>query len=265
MMNIKPHDNRPVLTPCTLEGRNYQIDPYIGCEHYCYYCYALNQAKTDWRKEIRMHKDITSQLESELEGIEPQTIYMGWQTDPYQPCEAEYRQTRQVLELLLEKGFSASILTKSDLVLRDMDLLQKMGAAGVSCSVAFNDNHTRRLFEANTVDTERRIEALHQLKTAGVRTGALLCPVIPYITDATQLVELLAPCTDLIWIYGLSIMDRSDQSWLNVQKILIREFPDLLEKIEPAIFSKKHSYWTKLREDLMTLKNDRQLILNIQL
>ncbi|MGD2016275.1 MAG: hypothetical protein PVG84_21200 [Desulfobacterales bacterium] len=64
-------------------------------------------------------------MESELAGIAPQTIYMGWQTDPYQPCEAEYRQTRQVLELLLEKGFSASILTKSDLILRYMDLLQK--------------------------------------------------------------------------------------------------------------------------------------------
>ncbi len=264
-MNIKPYDNRPVLNPCSLEGRNYQVDPYIGCEHYCYYCYALNQAETDWRKEIRMHKDITSQLESELEGIPPQTIYMGWQTDPYQPCEAEYRQTRQVLELLLERGFSASILTKSDLVLRDMDLLQKMDGAGVSVSVAFNDNRTRRLFEANTVDTAKRIEVLRQLKETGLRTGALLCPVIPYITDAIQLIDMLAPCTDLIWIYGLSIINRSDQNWMNMQKIISLEFPDLLERIEPAIFSKGHRYWTKLRDDLMTLKNDRQLNLNIRL
>ncbi|MCP3889384.1 MAG: radical SAM protein [Desulfobulbaceae bacterium] len=265
MMNIKPYDNRPVLNPCTLEGRNYQVDPYIGCEHYCYYCYALNQAETDWSKEILIHEDIASQLESELEGIPPQTIYMGWQTDPYQPCEAEYRQTRQVIELLLKKGFSASILTKSDLVLRDTDLLQKMNTAGVSASVAFNDNRTRRLFEAYTVDNEKRIEALRQLKEAGVRTGALLCPVIPYITDAIKLIDMLAPCTDVIWIYGLSINDRSDQNWLNMQKILSREFPDLLEQIEPAIFSKEHFYWAQLRDDLVTLKNDRQLNLNIRL
>jgi len=241
------------------------VDPYIGCEHYCYYCYALNQAETDWRQEVLIYEDIKSQLESELVGIEPQTIYMGWITDPYQPCEAEYRQTRQVLELLLEKGFSVSILTKSDLVLRDMNLLQQMDAAGVSASVAFNDNRTRRLFEANTVDTERRIEALHQLKAARVRTSALLCPVIPYITDAVQLIELLAPCTDVIWIYGLSILDRSDLSWLNMQKILNREFPDLLEQIESVTFSKEHSYWAKLRDELVTLKNDRQLNLNIHL
>jgi len=264
-MEIKPHACRPVLNPCTLEGRNYQVDPYIGCEHYCYYCYALNRAETDWRKEVLIHRDITGQLESELEGIAPQTLYMGWATDPYQPCELEYRQTRQVLELMLEKGFSASILTKSDLVLRDSDILQKMNAANVSVSVAFNDNRTRGLFEANTMDTEKRIEALHQMKAAGVRTGALICPVIPFITDATQLIDMLTPCADVIWIYGLSIMDRSDKNWLNMEKIFSREFPDLLDRIEPAIFSKEHPYWTQLRDDLVALKNDRLLNLNIRL
>ena len=264
-MIVKTCRKRQILNPCTLENRNYQVDPYIGCEHYCYYCYALNQAETDWSKEVLIHKDITSQLESELAGIPLQAIYMGWQTDPYQPCEAEYRQTRQVLELLLGKGFSASILTKSDLILRDTDLLQKMNEASVSFSVAFNDNRTCRLFEANTVDNEKRIEALRQLKEAGVRTGALLCPVIPYITDAIQLIDMLAPCTYVIWIYGLSINDRSDQNWLNMQKILSREFPDFLEQIEQAIFSKEHIYWAQLRDDLVTLKNDRQLNLNIRL
>jgi DNA repair photolyase len=73
-----------------------------------------------------------------------------------------------------------------------------MNTASVSVSVAFNDNQIRRLFEANTMDTEKRIEALRQIKKAGVRTGALLCPVIPYITDAIQLIDMLAPCTDVI-------------------------------------------------------------------
>jgi DNA repair photolyase len=168
-----------------------------------------------------------------------------------------------VLELLLEKGFSASILTKSDLVLRDLDLLQKMDEATVSASVAFNDNRTRRLFEANTKDNEKRIEALRQLKGAGVRTGALLCPVIPHITDAVQLIDILTPCTDVIWIYSLGMNDRSGRNWSNLHRILSREFPDLLGQIEPAIFSKEHIYWTQLRDDLETLKNDRQLNLNI--
>ena len=262
-MNIKPCDNRPVLNPCTLKDRNYQVDSYIGCEHYCYYCYALNQAETDWSKEVLIHKDITSQLESELAGIPPQTIYMGWETDPYQPCEAEYRQTRQVLELLLEKGFSASILTKSDLVLRDTDLLQKMNEATVSASVAFNDNDVRRLFESNTIDTDERINALRKLKTAGLGTSALICPVIPYMTDVIPLIDMLAPHADVIWIYGLSMLNRTDQNWQNVESILESHFPDVKAQIEPIVFSQDHAYWMQLRQELLEFQKERELHLSI--
>ena len=265
MIHIKSCNNGSILNPCTLQGINYQVDPYIGCEHYCYYCYALNQAQTDWRKEVRIHDKLVSQLETELAEIEPQTIYMGWQTDPYQPCEASYRQTRQVLELLLEKDFSVNILTKSDLVLRDMDLLQNMVSASVSFSLAFNDDSTRRLFEANTKDNKKRIEALRLLKEAGVKTGALLCPVVPYISDAVQLIDVLAPYAGVIWIYGLGMNNRSDKNWLNMKAILYREFPDLLEQIETAVFSKEHRYWAQLRQRLEILKNDRQLNMNIRL
>ena len=87
---------------------------------------------------------------------------------------------------------------------------------------------TRRLFEANTMETENRIEALRQLKEAGVRTGALVCPVIPYITDVIQLVDMLQPYADVIWIYGLSINDRSGRNWSNIQKVLNCLSPDLI-------------------------------------
>ncbi len=264
-MKVSVCTNRPILSPCGLKDIEYQVDTYVGCEHYCCYCYALAQAETDWSNEIRIHNDIVEHLSEEIEKIPSQTIYMGYHTDPYQPCEAEYHQTRKVLKLFLHKGFSASILTKSDLVVRDIDILKKMNDAAVSVSIAFNDNQTRRLFEANTIDTEKRIEALHQLKEAGVRTGALLCPVIPYITDVIQLIDMLEPYTDVIWIYGLSINDRSSQIWLNIQKILNSQFPDLMAQVEPAIFSKGHKYWTQLRDDLVALKNNTQLNLNIHL
>ena len=140
-----------------------------------------------------------------------------------------------------------------------------MNDAAISVSVAFNDNQTRRLFEANTIDTEKRIEALNKLKEAGIRTGALLCPIIPYITDAIQMIDMLEPYADLIWIYGLSINDRSDQNWLNIQKILSSQSPNLIKQIEPLIFSKDHSYWAELRERLEMLRKDRKLNLNIHI
>jgi len=212
-----------------------------------------------------MHKDITGQLSEELSKISHQTIYMGYKTDPYQPCEAEYFQTRQVLELLLEKGFSASILTKSDLVFRDMDVLQEMDNASVSVSVAFNDNQIRQQFEANTIDTEARIGALSKLKEAGIKTSALICPVIPYITDVAPLIDMLAPYTDVIWIYGLSMKERSDRNWQNTQAILGSHFPNLKKQIETVIFSNNHSYWTQLRQNLLELQKNRQLNLSIHL
>ena len=264
-MKVSVCSKRPVLLPCGLEDFEYQVDTYVGCGHYCYYCYVLPQAETDWSREILIHEDIVDQLSQELDGIAPQKIYIGYHTDPYQPVEKEYRQTRKVLELFLKKGFSASILTKSDLVASDIDILQEMKDAAVSVSVAFTDNHTRNLFEANTIATGQRIEALRQLKEAGIKTGALLCPVIPYITDAVKLIDMLEPYADLIWIYGLSIINPSDQSWLNVQKILKSQYPDLVEKVESAVFSKSHDYWTQLRGELVALKDQRKLNLKIHL
>lgn len=264
-MKMSVSADRPILASCGLKNLNYQVDPYIGCEHNCHYCYALDQAETDWTREILMHKDIAGRLGKELEGISPQSIYMGWTTDPYQPCESEYRQTRRVLKLLLDRGFSASILTKSDLIAEDIGILQKMDNASASVSVAFNDDSTRRLFEANAPSTEARIAALGKLRAEGIRTSALLCPVIPHITDALPLVDMLAPITDVIWIYGLSIRDRTGPNWLNVRGILSRHFPDLKERVEETVLSPEHSYWTNLRQELTALRRERQLNLEIHL
>jgi DNA repair photolyase len=264
-MKVSTCSYRPILLPCGLENFDYQVDPYVGCEHNCHYCYVLNQAETDWTKEIFVYNDITGQLSGELEKISPQKIYMGYYTDPYQPCEADLNQTRKVLKLFLEKGFSGSILTKYDLVVRDMGLLKGMDHASVSVSVAFNDNHIRQHFEADTIDTEARIRALQKLREAGIQTSALICPVIPYITDVTPLIEMLTPYTDAIWIYGLIIEDRSDRNWQNVQSILNTHFPDLKEQIETVLFTEEHSYWTELRQQLTELQKERKLDLRIHL
>lgn len=264
-MKVSACTRRPVLVPCSLENLDYQIDPYVGCGHLCHYCYVLNQAETDWTKEVLIHEDILGQLGEELAKIPRQPIYMGYYTDPYQPCEAEYGQTRKVLELLLEKKHSARILTKSDLVLRDMDLLREMDQASVSVSVAFTDNRILQKFEANTIDTGERIRAIGKLRKAGIRTSALICPVIPYLSDVLPLVEMLAPCTDVIWIYRLSIREPGDRNWRNVQRILDDHFPDNRERIETVILSEEHPYWNHLRKELTALKEERQLDLRIHL
>ena len=262
-MKFTPRLEGNILTNCTLEDFDYQVDPYLGCGHYCYYCYVLNQAETDWTREVLGYKDIKERLSAELSGISPQTIYLGWRTDPYQPIEADYQQTRRVLELLLDKGFSASILTKSNLVLRDVDLLKEMPDASVSVSVAFNDDRIRRLFEHQTMETEKRISALIELKTEGIRTSALVCPIMPYITDAVELVEKLENHTEKIWLYGLSILDVSEVNWQQVKHILEVNFPEVKDEIEAAVFSKDHSFWVNLKRNLVALQATAPLNLSI--
>lgn len=262
-MKISACSHRPVLVPCGLEKFNFQVDPYVGCEHCCYYCYVLQKAETDWTKEVLIHHDIEDQLSRELDNISPQKIYMGYYTDPYQPCEKVYCQTRKTLELFLEKGFSASILTKSDLVVRDLDVLKEMNDASVGVSVAFNDIDTLRLFEGNTKDTQLRLEALRHLRKAGIKTSALICPVIPYITDVMQLMAYLIPLTDVIWIYGLSIENPSDRNWANIKKILRHHFSENQQEIERIVVSKDHPYWVRLRDKLHDLRNSRNINLNI--
>jgi DNA repair photolyase len=203
------------------------------------------------------------QLEKELENISPQTIYIGWKTDPYQPCEADLQQTRKVLKLLQRRGFSASILTKSDLILRDLDILRSMDSASVSFSIAFEDDGTRGVFEANTITTEARIAALKQCHKMELGTSAMLCPVIPYVSNVIPLVEKITPYIGKLWVYGLSILDKSEVNWDNVQKILKQYYPDDRERIEDAIFNKDHSYWSGLRRELLDKYEDKAFELSI--
>jgi len=264
-MKVSNCTNRPLVEPCNLDDINYQIDTYIGCEHYCYYCYALQYAETNWSEEIKTHRDIEEKIRNELENIPPQTIYLGYHSDPYQPMESELFQTRKTLELLLKNGFSASILTKSNLVVRDIDLLKEMPNANVSISVAFDNDEIRNRFEGNTINTDDRIEALRLCKEAGIGTSALVCPVIPVITDTENLISKLEYITEKIWIYGISLQNRKEECSLNVENILMLNFSNEAEEIESIIYSKNHSYWVKLRNKLKVIKERQNLDLRINL
>ena len=252
-MKIRPCSRRSLLEACSLEDFAYQLDTYVGCEHRCCYCYALNQAETDWAQEILIHEDLVDKLQHELSGISPQTIYIGCNSDPYQPAERTHGQTRQTLEVLAEREFSACILTKSDLVVRDIDLLAGMPEASAGISLAFQNDDDRRLFEAETPSNNRRVDALKRLKAAGVDTYALICPVMPLITDVEVLAKRLAPYINTLWVYALSMEAQSDPNWQNVRRILSRHFADLATEVAQITFSPSHTYWTDLRHQLEEL------------
>jgi DNA repair photolyase len=172
------------------------INPYRGCEHGCVYCFArpthayLGMSPgLDFESKLFMKPNAPELLERELSapGYEPKTIAIGTNTDPYQPIERRYKIMRRILEVLERAGHPVGIVTKSALVLRDLDILARMAQRNlvkVALSVTTLDPKLARVMEPRAPTPLRRLEALQQLTKAGVPTAVMVAPVIPAINDA---------------------------------------------------------------------------------
>ncbi|MCA1970588.1 MAG: PA0069 family radical SAM protein [Rhizobium sp.] len=171
------------------------INPYRGCEHGCIYCFARPthsymglSAGLDFEAKLFAKPDAPKLLERELAkpGYKPRTIAIGTNTDPYQPIEREWRIMRQILEVLNKANHPVAIVTKSALILRDLDILSSMasrGLAKVAISVTTLDRKLARSMEPRASTPSRRLEAIRALSGAGVPTGVLVAPVIPALND----------------------------------------------------------------------------------
>lgn len=171
------------------------INPYRGCEHGCIYCFARPthsymglSAGLDFEAKLFAKPDAPKLLERELAkpGYRPRTIAIGTNTDPYQPIEREWRIMRQILEVLNKANHPVAVVTKSALILRDLDILSSMasrGLAKVAISVTTLDRKLARTIEPRASTPARRLEAIKALSGAGVPTGVLVAPVIPALND----------------------------------------------------------------------------------
>jgi DNA repair photolyase len=172
------------------------INPYRGCEHGCVYCFARPthaylglSPGLDFESKLFMKPNAPELLERELSapGYVPKTIAIGTNTDPYQPIERRYKIMRGILEVLERAGHPVGIVTKSNLVLRDLDILARMAERNlvkVALSVTTLDAKLARTMEPRAATPPRRLEALRQLTAAGVPTSAMVAPVIPAINDS---------------------------------------------------------------------------------
>ena len=171
----------------------YTANLYKGCTHGCVYCYApsLTHEERRWGSYVDVKVNAPAVLERELRGMAKDEVFLSSASDPYQPVEAKYRLTRRCLEVLLRHDFPVSILTRSPLVLRDLDLLKKFGWIRVGMSIT---TVPVRRFEPGVPPLERRIDTLKKLGEAGIQTYVSLAPVIPGIVmvDLDRLFEDLA-------------------------------------------------------------------------
>src|SRR5690349_20813318 len=177
-------------------GFDRSINPYRGCEHGCVYCFARPthaylglSPGLDFESHLFVKPDAAALLEKELsaKNYEPRTIAIGTNTDPYQPIERRYQVMRQILEVLERAGHPVGIVTKSALVLRDVDILARMAErnlAKVALSVTTLDPKLARSMEPRAAAPARRLETLRQLSAAGVPTTVMVAPIIPAVTDS---------------------------------------------------------------------------------
>jgi DNA repair photolyase len=176
-------------------GFNQSINPYRGCEHGCIYCYARPSHAyvglspgLDFESRIFFKPDAAKVLEKELSAprYQPDFIHVGGNTDPYQPQERTTRLTRQILEVLQRFRHPFSVITKSALILRDLDILAPMASANlcrVAISVTSLDRRLARSMEPRAATPEKRIAAIKALSDAGVPVIVMFAPAIPGLND----------------------------------------------------------------------------------
>ncbi len=171
------------------------INPYRGCEHGCVYCFARPthaymglSAGLDFESKLFAKPDAARLLERELgrDGYEAKTVAIGTNTDPYQPVEKDWRIMREILEVLEAHDHPVGIVTKSALVLRDIDILSRMAEKGlvkVALSVTTLDRKLARAMEPRAATPTRRLEAIRALGDAGIPTSVMVAPVVPGLND----------------------------------------------------------------------------------
>lgn len=181
----------------------YVLNPYTGCQHGCSYCYArfmkrVTGHKEPWGEFVDVKINAADLLRAEIKKKKKRgRVWVSGVCDPYQPLEAKYRLTRQCLEILAQNHWPVIIQTRSPLVLRDMDIIKDAQDFEVGFSVTTADDRIRKLFEPGAPPIRDRIQALDDLHKAGIRTYAMIAPVLP---GAEGLAELLKGKIDYVLI-----------------------------------------------------------------
>lgn len=234
---------RSILNHCDSERVPFRwtVNPYRGCEFGCKYCYArytheyMELDGSEFETKIYAKQNAGALMEGDLEAwkFPGEHIAIGTATDPYQPAEREFGATRAILErMAAREGMSLSITTKSDQVLRDLDLLRRIAeksALTVNVSITTLRARLARLLEPRAPRPDLRLEAVRKLREAGIATGVFAMPILPGITDREEDLEALACAARdarALWLLGnvLFLMPSSQKQFL---PFLEEKFPRL--------------------------------------
>ncbi len=256
---------RDALSRSEIPGVDYALNPYRGCAHNCAYCYATylgrwHHPDERWGTFVDVRVNIADRLARQLKRIKSGCIQIGTATDPYQPLERRYELTRACLQRLVFFDGEVSLLTKSDLVLRDVDLLKSLANCQVGLTVTTARDEVARAFEPKAPPPSRRIAALGELRRQRLSTYAFVGPLLPGLTDSeTAVVELFAALSavkpDFVYVDTLNL---SYGLWGQVCAFVRQRRPELLPALD-FIKRDRATYEEAVRQRVQKLAYARDL------
>lgn len=241
---LKTVEVRSILSKSNLPVCEYSVNPYTGCTHGCKYCYASFMKRftghtEDWGTflDVKIWPEIKNP--GKYAGKE---LFIGSVTDPYLPQEETFQRTRSLLMQLKGSGAKLSIATKSDLILRDLDLIKTFPDARVSWSINTLDETFRQDMDA-AVSIERRLSAMETFHRAGIRTTCFISPVFPGITDVEAIIQRAREHCNLIWLENLNLRGSYKPAIMNYIK---EKYPKLFPLYQEIYTKGNRSYWEML-------------------
>jgi len=246
-MKIREIKCKSAIGKCGFPGGGWAINPYVGCGHSCVYCYArfikrFTEHTEEWGTFVDARINIAEVLAKQMHSSKyrGQQIFIGTVTDPYQPIEEKYRLTRKILEVLKNYKNPVEILTKSDLVLRDIDLFKKFKEIDVNFTVNTLDEKWKKLVEPNSPSISQRFEAIKKLASEGIEVCAMMGPYWPIFTDAEALLKEFKKI-GVRHVFTESF-NTIGGNWTGVEKVLRKHYPKILPKMREILFNEKKFY-----------------------
>ena len=199
-----------------------------------------------WGKFIDVKINAPDLIPQDTEKYKNKSIGISSVTDAYQPIEKKYKLTRGVLKNLIPLQPDLWVLTKSDLVSRDIDLFKQFKKCAVGISLSTLDDKVRKEVEPFATSVEGRIKALKELKGAGIKTYVFISPIFPFLTDWQGIVEKTKSFADEFWFENLNLYPSLRN---NIYNWLINHHPELVEKYQKIYFSRS-DYWDKVEKEI---------------
>lgn len=245
---IREIEAKNIISKSNLPVCEYSANPYTGCTHACRYCYASFMKRfTGHTEPWGTFLDVKTWTEiGSPRKYAGKELFIGSVTDPYLPQEKHYKRTRALLEQLKGSGIKISIATKSDLILRDLDLLKTFPEVRISWSINTLDENFKNDMD-NAVSIERRLAAMESFHQAGIRTTCFISPIFPELTDVKAIIRRAKKHCNLIWLENLNL--RGDYKAV-IMKYIQNSRPELLPLYQEIYNKGNRNYWGLLDMEL---------------